>query len=225
MNRIIIAEDDPHLAQGLVALFECEGYGCTAAADGAAAWAAFERDPESLFILDVALPVIDGITLCRRIRAAAPAVPILILSARREEMDRVLGFEAGADDYVTKPFSARELVARVRAILKRVRAAFGDRSFRFGDLTVDPASQRAQRDGETIDLHAREIAILRYLFERPGQVVTRDELMDVAWGRAWFPNSRAVDQYISVLRGKIERDRRHPELIVTVWGRGYRYGV
>lgn len=223
MTQILIAEDDSHLCAGLVALFESEGYTCFAASDGAAALALYEEHQPDFCIIDRMLPILDGDELCRQLRARNASVPLLMLSARSEELDRIHGFELGADDYVTKPFSARELVARVCAILKRVPAKPATERFRIGDLEVDTAQQRAMRNDVVIELHAREITILRYFSEVPQRVVSRDELMDVAWGRAYFSSSRAVDQYVSSLRKKIERNPRKPQLITTVWGQGYRY--
>lgn len=223
MTRILIAEDDAHLGAGLVALLEPEGYTCVAANSGDRALALFDQQPPDLCIVDRMMPVMGGDEFCRLVRDRGSSVPILMLSARGEELDRIQGFEIGADDYVTKPFSARELVARVAAILKRVQPRSTHQQFRIGDLVVDPMQQRAMRNAKTIELHTREIAILSHLAANPGCVVSRDELMDVAWGRAYFPSSRAVDQYVSSLRKKIESDPGNPRLITTVWGRGYRY--
>ncbi len=182
------------------------------------------------------MPRLDGLDLCRRIRARDPHVPILLLSARGAEIDRVIGLEIGADDYISKPFSARELVARIKAGLRRakvarpaenVEAAAEPERFRMGDLEIDPAALRAWRGqatgGQAIDLAPRELAILQALRARKGKAVTRDELFDLAWGRDYMPNSRALDQYVSVLRRKIEIDPARPRIVTTVHGVGYRF--
>jgi DNA-binding response OmpR family regulator len=177
------------------------------------------------------MPRLDGLDLCRRIRARDARTPILLISARGAEIDRVIGLEVGADDYIAKPFSARELVARIKAGLRRARAAQppeeapaeASARLRMDDLEIDPEALRAWREGQSIDLAPRELAILHALHARKGKAVSRDELFDAAWGRDYMPNSRALDQYVSSLRRKIERDPARPRIIKTVHGVGYRY--
>jgi DNA-binding response OmpR family regulator len=222
--KILIAEDDPNLRAGLADLLALEGLDCIAAEDGEAAWTAFVEQAPALCLLDVMMPRLDGLALCRRIRERDTTTPILLLSARGAEIDRVVGLEIGADDYIAKPFSARELVARIKAALRRVKAqAPADATFRMGDLLIDPQALRAARGGAGIALSPRELAVLRALFHRKGKAVTRDELFDLAWGRGYMPNSRALDQYVSSLRKKIELDPARPKIIQTVHGVGYRY--
>lgn len=228
--RILIAEDDAHLRRGIADLLMLEGYACVAVADGAAALAAFRASVPDFCIFDVVMPGLDGITLCRTIRRENADVPILLLTARGQEIDRVLGLEGGADDYVAKPFGTRELVARIRAITRRsarspARSPAGAdaRRFRMGDLDVDRGALRAFRDGRAIDLARREVELLAVLHARAGQAVSRDALLDLCWGRDYMPNSRALDQYVSALRRKIERDPAAPRIIRTVHGVGYRY--
>jgi DNA-binding response OmpR family regulator len=230
--RILIAEDDGNLRTGLVDLLTLEGFACIVAEDGEAAWSAFVDQAPALCLLDVMMPRLDGLDLCRRIRARDPLVPILLLSARGAEIERVIGLEIGADDYISKPFSARELVARIKAGLRRAKVADPQENagppaeagrFQMGDLDVDPAALRAWRGGQSIDLAPRELAILQALRARQGKAVTRDELFDFAWGRDYMPNSRALDQYVSVLRRKIEIDPARPRIVSTVHGVGYRY--
>jgi len=231
--KILIAEDDPNLRAGLTDLLALEGLDCVVAEDGEAAWAAFVEQAPALCLFDVMMPRLDGLALCRRIRERDHATPILLLSARGAEIDRVVGLEIGADDYISKPFSARELVARIKAALRRVRPpaapAAMDKTFRMGDLTVNPDALRATRGDAAesgaaqIDLAPRELAVLRALYERRGKAVSRDELFDLAWGRGYMPNSRALDQYVSSLRKKIELDPARPRIIQTVHGVGYRY--
>jgi two-component system, OmpR family, alkaline phosphatase synthesis response regulator PhoP len=234
--KILIAEDDPNLRAGLVDLLALDGIDCVVAEDGEAAWRAFNDEAPALCLFDVMMPRLDGLDLCRRIRARDSHTPILLLSARGAEIDRVIGLEIGADDYIAKPFSARELVARIKAGLRRAKARSQPQSeaqsapppakaerLRMGDLEIDPDALRAWRDGQSIDLAPRELAILRTLRERAGKAVSRDDLFDIAWGRDYMPNSRALDQYVSSLRRKVERDPAHPRIIKTVHGVGYRY--
>jgi len=230
---ILIAEDDPHLRNGIVDLLTLEGFPCQVAEDGAKALALFQQSKPDLCVFDVMMPTMDGLTLCREIRRLDPLVPILLLSARGEETDRVRGLDVGADDYVAKPFGARELIARVKAALRRAKAqesqapgapsAKSDARLKMGDLEIDQKGMRAYRGETRIDLTAREVAILLTLYERKGQAVSRDELFDLCWGRGFMPNSRALDQYVSALRKKIEIDPANPKIIRTVHGVGYRH--
>jgi DNA-binding response OmpR family regulator len=226
---ILIAEDDPNLRNGIVDLLAMEGFDCRIAEDGAKALALFKAQKPELCVFDVIMPEMDGLTLCREIRRIDQLVPILLLSARGEEIDRVLGLEIGADDYVAKPFGARELVARIKAALRRTRIQTAtaqldpEARLKMGDLEVDQKAMRAFRGNVRIDLTVREVAILAALFERRGQAVSRDDLFDLCWGRDYMPNSRALDQYVSALRKKIEIDPAAPRIIRTVHGIGYRY--
>ncbi len=226
---ILIAEDDQHLRDGIVDLLSLEGYSCRVADDGAKALTLFLQEKPDICVFDVMMPVMDGLTLLREVRKLDPAVPILLLSARGEEGDRVRGLEIGADDYIAKPFSARELVARIKAALRRTKvqtpAHEPDSRIQMGDIAIDSKAMRAFRGDHKIDLTNREVAILAALYERRGQAVSRDELFDLAWGRDYMPNSRALDQYVSALRKKIELDPAAPRIIRTVHGVGYRYDV
>jgi DNA-binding response OmpR family regulator len=228
--KILIAEDDANLRAGLVDLLTLEGLACVVAEDGEAAWRAYAQEKPDLCLFDVMMPGLDGLDLCRRIRAGDPATPILLLSARGAEIDRVVGLEIGADDYIAKPFSARELAARIKAALRRTRATQPPDAapaepgrLRMGDLLIDPKALRAWRGERSIDLAPRELAILQALLARKGKAVTRDELFDLAWGRDYMPNSRALDQYVSSLRRKIELDPARPRIVTTVHGVGYRH--
>lgn len=225
--RILIAEDDANLRAGLADLLSGEGYVCDAARDGAEARKIYALRRHALAVIDVVMPGVDGLTLCRHIRAADPAAQILLLSARGETQDRVLGIEFGADDYLAKPFDPRELVARVGAMARRCGAApeagAGAESVMMGDLRVEPAALRAWRGEARIDLTAREADLLVLLFRNAGRAMSRDVILDVCWGRGHLPESRALDQYVSALRRKIERDPADPRIISTVRGVGYRY--
>ena len=223
MALVLIVEDDENLSAGLVELFATEGFECIRAKDGIAGFDSFTSNSPDICILDIMLPRMGGIQLLRKIRAEDYSTPVLILSAKSNESDRIEGFEVGSDDYVTKPFSPPELVARVKAILKRTRGHPLSEEFIFGDLSVDPNSQRAKRGERIIELKEREVKILQVLHNYQGNIVTRDMMMDFAWGRSYLPSSRALDQYISELRRKIEVEPSNPKLISTVWGKGYRY--
>jgi two-component system, OmpR family, alkaline phosphatase synthesis response regulator PhoP len=226
---LLIAEDDPNLRSGLVELLELQGHTCVVATDGEAAWRAFQTRRPDLCIFDIMMPGLDGLDLCRMIKALDANLPILLLSARGDEIDRVIGLELGADDYISKPFSARELVARVKVALRRTRVdaptsvAPRPALKRMGDLMIDVDALRAWRGAEAIDITARELSILLVLLDRAGKAVSRDELFRQAWGRNFTPNSHALDQYVSTLRRKVELDPACPRIISTVHGIGYRY--
>lgn len=222
--RILVAEDDPALREGLRDLLELEGFSCRLAADGAEAWAAFLEEAFPLAVLDVVMPGRDGLSLCREIRRAAPRTQILMLSARGESFDKTLGLEFGADDYMAKPFDPAELRARVAAMARRAASAPPEEAgFFMDDLWIEPAAFAAQREDRRIGLNRRELALLRLLHRQEGRPVDRDALLDAGWGRDHLPNSRALDQYISALRAKIERDPKHPRIIRTTRGLGYLY--
>lgn len=221
--RILIAEDDPALREGLADLLEGEGFLSLPAADGLAAQAAFAAEPCPLAVLDVVLPGLDGLSLCRWIRRTAPRTQILMLSARGESFDKTLGLEFGADDYMSKPFDPAELRARIAAMARRALAEPSPREggFRMDDLWIDPEALAGFREGRRIDLTPREMNLLRLLHRHEGRPVDRDEMLDECWGRDHLPNSRALDQYVSALRAKIERDPKAPRVIRTARGVGY----
>jgi two-component system, OmpR family, alkaline phosphatase synthesis response regulator PhoP len=226
--KLLVADDDAHLLKGLVELLTRAGFDCLGVENGERALAAFRREKPALCLLDVLMPGLDGLSLCREIRALDARVPIILVSARDAEIDRVIGLEIGADDYIVKPFGPRELVARVKVALRRGAgsdsvAAPSDASFVMGDLRIDPTALRAFRGPQFIDLSRREATILRILFDRSGRPVSRNDLLDLAWGPNFMPDSRALDQYISSLRRKIEADPVKPRIIKTVHGVGYRY--
>ncbi len=222
--RVLIAEDDANLSAGLSALLTEEGFTCETVANGSDALAAFEREPHPIVVLDVVMPERDGLSVCRAIREARPDTQILLLSARGDEHDRVLGLDLGADDYMAKPFGPRELVARVKTMARRSRNDIqSDGVFTLHDLTVDPGALTASRGEDTIPLTPREVQLLQVMHAHPGRALSRDALFDAGWGRDYYANSRALDQYISALRHKIEVDPAQPRIIATVRGVGYRY--
>ncbi len=225
--KVLIAEDDDNIREGLREILEEEGYRSVTARDGIETLDLFERERPDFVCLDIMMPGKDGYEVCRAIRRHNESVPIIFISAKSEEIDRVVGLELGADDFIMKPFGVREVVARIRAVTRRCmaqRPANGTAPpFEFGDMTVYPAELRARRGAETIDLSLREVGILRLLHERRGEVVSRDAFFDACWGLDFTPNSRTLDQHISQLRKRLEPDPRHPRLIRTVHGAGYRY--
>ncbi len=225
--HILIAEDDADLRQGLIDLLEAEGYRVTATGDGAAALAAYRADRPDLLLLDVMMPEKSGFDLCREIRREDARTPLILLTAKGEEIDKVIGLELGADDYVTKPFGLHELRARIAAALRRAREAGAPdplrrERFPLGPATVDRRSYQLERDGVSHPLSPRELKLLETFAARPGEVLSRNELLNAAWGVDYFGTTRTLDQHIAQLRKKLERDPSHPEVIVTVHGVGYR---
>jgi len=223
MASVLVVEDEPVVRDVVVRYLRDAGYSTSEAADGAAALALLDAGMPDLVILDVMLPEIDGLEVCRRIRARAKT-PIIMLTARGEEADRIVGLELGADDYVTKPFSPRELVARVRAVLRRADpAASDDEALRFDGLVIDPRTREVLRDGSEINLTAREFDLLWFIAGHPRQVFTRDQLMEHVWGYVSATDTGTVTVHIRRLREKLEDDPSMPVRIETVWGVGYRF--
>lgn len=223
--KILLADDDPIMLDTLQVCVATEGFDIVTASDGEEAFAQWNRHRPDLLCLDIMMPKLDGYEVCRRVRAIDPQVPILFLSAKSEEIDIVVGFQLGADDFIRKPFGKHELIARIRAVLRRANSISGrSRSFVMADLTVWPSELRAERDGVNIELSPRETAILALLHERAGQVVDRDTILNQCWGLDYFPESRTLDQHIAKLRKRIETNPDRP-LIETVRGVGYRFRV
>ena len=225
MSTILVIEDDPAILRGLADNLKFESYAVITAANGEAGLDAALRQKPDLIILDLMLPRLSGYEVCRKLRAAGNPVPIIMLTARGEETDRVLGLDLGADDYVTKPFSVREVLARVRSLLRRVqpaRAPMPD-ELQFGDVAVDFRSYEATRAGKPLEMTRKEFGVLRFLASRAGEVVTREELLNEVWGYENYPTTRTVDNHIAGLRAKIERDPAEPEFLRTVHGVGYKF--
>ncbi|HVH04939.1 MAG TPA: response regulator transcription factor [Myxococcota bacterium] len=220
--RVLIVEDDPAMAMALRDGFAFEGHQVLHAADGAEGLALATQAAVDLVILDVMLPKLDGLEVCRQLRAAGREVPVIMLTARSQESDKVEGLRLGADDYVTKPFSFVELLARADAVLRRARRSGEPELQRFGDVAVDFRRLTATCGGVPLELSPREFAILACLCARRGDVVTREQLLQVVWGYETLPLTRTVDMHIAKLRRKIEPDPAEPSLIVTVHGVGYR---
>lgn len=223
--KVLIAEDDRFTREGLAELLEGEGYQVVSAADGTEAVQRFREQQPDFVCLDIMMPGQSGYEACRSIRAASPDVPIIFISAKAEEMDRLVGFDVGADDFIAKPFSVREVVARVRAVARRCCAASSNvvAEFCMGGLKVLPSELRAIRDDAVIDLSPRDVKILQLLHDNPCKAMDRNTIFNHAWGEDYFPNSRTLDQHVSQLRKRVEVDAKDPKLIRTVHGVGYRY--
>ncbi len=221
--RILIIEDEPSMRTVLKDILEAEGFRVLTAADGEAGLRAALGEKADLILLDVMLPKLDGFAVCSELRSLNIPVPVLMLTAKGRIEDRVTGLDSGADDYLVKPFSAEELLARVRAALRRVRRQSRiATSLRLGDVRIDFVRQTARRGSATIYLTAREFGMLRLLAEAGGEPVSRERFLDVVWGYAAFPTTRTVDNHIAGLRTKLEPDPENPKWIQTVHGVGYR---
>jgi DNA-binding response OmpR family regulator len=229
MTRILVIEDDASIRLGLEDTLRAKGYAVEVAGRAREGIELAERLRPALIVLDIMLPDGDGFDVCRRLKSSRgplAEIPIIILTARGAELDRVRGLELGADDYVTKPFSLMELLARIAAVLRRTeRERAEPRSVRIGQLEIDFVRQRATRDGAEVELPSRAYAILRVFARRPGEVVTREQLLDEAWGYDRYPNTRTVDNHIVKLRKQIEPAPDKPRFLVTVHGAGYRLEI
>lgn len=224
--KILLAEDDIHIRQGLIEALSREGYTLIPAENGQVALREYERQRPDFIILDIMMPELDGYSVCREIRKRDEHIPIVFLSAKDEEIDRVVGLELGADDYISKPFGIHEIRARIKTIARRClknRSVEREFEFTFGDMKVLPDELCAVRGEQRLELSLREIRILECLYQNRNKVVTRDLLFNAAWGYDHLPNSRTLDQHISKLRKTIEVDPANPLLIRTVHGVGYRY--
>jgi len=223
-TRILIVEDEPAMVAGLRDNFEYEGYEVISAGDGVAGLERALADNPDLVVLDVMMPRMSGLDVCKQLKAQRPLMPIIMLTARGQEIDKVVGLELGADDYVTKPFSIRELMARVKAVLRRVAApARAAEVYRFSDVEVNVRSNEVRRAGNTVDLSAKEFALLAYFVAHPAETLTRDRLLDAVWGYENYPNTRTVDTHIVHLRQKLEPNPEEPRFILTVHGSGYKF--
>jgi DNA-binding response OmpR family regulator len=224
MRKVLIVEDDQAMAVALRDGFTYEGYSVQVARDGATGLRMAEEKRHDLLILDVMLPRLSGLDVCRQLRGAGNDTPIIMLTARGQEIDKVLGLKTGADDYVTKPFSFLELMARVEAVLRRASKASDQiEVVQFGDVGVNFKTFEASKDGRAIELSPRELKMLKYFVERRGEVVTRDQLLDHVWGYEGLPLTRTVDMHIAKLRQKIEDTPSDPRHIITVHRVGYKF--
>jgi two-component system response regulator ResD len=226
-RRILIVDDEPTVREVVGQYLELEGYTVMQASNGLEALRLAEAFPPDLIILDLMLPGIDGLDVCRRLRTKS-AVPILMLTARTEDSDKLAGFEAGTDDYVTKPFRAREVIMRVQAIMRRLAAVSApamvfDDDLHFGDLVIRPHLHRAERDGVPLDLTVKEFDLLHFLAAHPGEVCTRQDLLRRVWSYEYFDGGGTITVHMRRLREKVESDPAHPRHLRTVWGVGYRF--
>jgi DNA-binding response OmpR family regulator len=223
METVLVVDDEPTIRDVVVQYLRREGYATLEAADGDAARELLEREWPNLVVLDLMLPGTDGLALCRWIRDRSQ-LPVIMLTARGEEADRIVGLELGADDYVTKPFSPRELVARVRSVLRRGATADDrpDERIRFGDIEIDAAAREVRKRGNALRLTAREFELLWFLACHPRRVFSRDQLMSRVWGYEAASDSGTVTVHVRRLREKIEDEPAHPRYLETVWGVGYR---
>lgn len=224
MKRILIIEDDPAITKGLSDVLTEEHYEVVTEEDGEKGFKFAQNENIALIILDLLLPSKNGIEICTDLRKKGINTPILMLTSKKEEMDKVLGLEVGADDYVTKPFSVRELLARVKALLRRKNEITKDiEDYSFGSVQIDFKKQTAAKKNKPIELSTTEFKILKFFIEHEGEVVTRDNLLDKVWGYDVFPTSRTVDNYILAIRKQIEDDPSAPKHLITVPKAGYKF--
>jgi DNA-binding response OmpR family regulator len=229
--RILVAEDDSNILTGLVDTLESEGYRVTGVEDGEQVLELFQQSNYDLVILDIMMPGKSGYDICRSIRLKDATVPIMMLTAKSEEIDKVVGFQLGADDYMTKPFGVHELLARIMAMLRRSEVNKSSRAsraeipatFALGDIVVDSSRYRIVKGKRERDISSRELKLLHFFFRHPDEVLDRDRILNAVWGTGYFGTTRTLDQHIAQLRKKIEKDPAHPRVIKTVHGVGYRY--
>jgi DNA-binding response OmpR family regulator len=230
-TRILVAEDDSHIRRGLVDALDAEGFETMGAKDGGEAVQLCESQGFDLLLLDVMMPVRNGYEVCKALRARDNRIPVLMLTAKGEELDKVLGLELGADDYMTKPFSLRELVARVHALLRRSRPGVSDApaesaladEFTFGACRIHRRQFTCMRGKTRHELTARELKLVEFFASKPHEVLSRDELLNAAWGLTYLGTTRTLDQHIAQLRKKVEARAEDPAVILTVHGVGYKY--
>ncbi len=224
MAKILIVEDEPNMVSGLRDNFEFEGYEVITAEDGVAGLSKALHDAPDLVILDVMMPRMSGLDVCKQLKAQRPSLPIIMLTARGQEVDKVVGLELGADDYVTKPFSIRELLARVKAVLRRFQSTGNNHGqYSFGDVEVDVRSCQVSRQGKALEVSSKEYDLLKYFLDHRGETLSRDRLLEEVWGYEHFPTTRTVDTHIVRLRQKVEPKPEEPRYILTVHGTGYRF--
>jgi len=223
--RILVVDDEPMVVEVVERYLAREGYAVSTARDGELAMQRYEAERPHLIVLDIMLPQVNGLEVCRRIRVNSKA-PIIMLTARGDEMDRIAGFEMGADDYMAKPFSPRELVVRVKAVLRRCydnQVLSGDAPIRSGDVMLDPRARSVEVRGAPVELTPREFDLLWFLIEHPGEVFTRDQLMQRVWNYEWYGDASTVTVHVRRLRTKVESDPQEPRHLKTAWGTGYKW--
>lgn len=224
MNKILIIEDDPAVSKGLEISLKKEKYETLIEADGEKGYQAALKLKPGLILLDIMLPNKNGFDICKDLRLSGHNFPIIMLSAKAEEADKVIGFELGADDYVTKPFSVKELLARIKAILRRRYDIINEfDKYTFGDVSLDFEKLEARKGNKKIDLSLKEYEILKYFISKEGKIVTRNDLLDEVWGYENFPTTRTVDNYILMIRKRIETNPARPEHLLTYHSAGYKF--
>jgi len=222
--KILVVEDEPNMVAGLRDNFEFEGYEVITARDGVEGLQRALDESPDLVVLDVMMPRLSGLEVCRQLRAKRASIPIIMLTARGQEVDKVVGLELGADDYVTKPFSIRELLARVKAILRRTAVIPKDQDrHSFGDVEVDLQRCRVVRSGKALDISSTEFELLKYFICHAGETLSRDRLLEDVWGYDNYPTTRTIDTHLVRLRQKLEPDPEQPQYFLTVHGTGYRF--
>ena len=225
MNKILLVEDDPAILEGLTALLRAENYETISAGDGEKGLALALKESPDLIILDIMLPKMNGIEVLQTLRNREKCkVPVIMLTSRKEEIDRVMGLEFGADDYITKPFSTRELIARIKAVLRRVSMEQQPQEvIKFGDVTVDLKHQEIKRKETVLNLSVTEFNMLAYFISHADQVVTREMLLDQVWGYDTYPTTRTVDNFVLAIRKQIEEDPSDPKHLITIYRAGYKF--
>lgn len=224
MTKILIIEDEKDMVAGLKFNLEARDYEVIVAYDGETGYQKAIDEKPDLVLLDIMLPKLNGYEVCKRLKKALPELPIIMLTAKSQEAEIVTGLELGADDYITKPFSVLELLARIKAVLRRGNSeSTNPEVYRFGELEIDLKNYIANKNGETIKLSPREFEILKYFISRRGEIITRDDLLSNIWGYETFPYTRTIDAHIAKLRQKIEEKPNEPKLIITVHGIGYKF--
>lgn len=224
MKKILIIEDDPAVAEGLKAAIMQEHYEVILESTGERGFKKAKEEMIDLIILDLVLPERDGIDICRSLRKDGVNIPVLMLTGKKEEIDKVVGLEIGADDYMTKPFSIKELIARIHALLRRSSSIIKEiEEYSFGDIYLNFKKHEAYKNGSVIQLSAMEFKLLKYFAQHVGEAISRDQLLDDVWGYDQFPTTRTVDNYILLLRKKIENDPSNPKYIITLHKAGYKF--
>ncbi|MGE5797625.1 MAG: response regulator transcription factor [Ignavibacteria bacterium] len=224
MKKILIIEDDPAVAEGLKAAIMQEHYEVILESTGERGFKKAKEEMIDLIILDLILPDRDGIDICRSLRKDGVNIPVLMLTGKKEEIDKVVGLEIGADDYMTKPFSIKELIARIHALLRRSSSIIKEiEEYSFGDIYLNFKKHEAYKNGSVIQLSAMEFKLLKYFAQHVGEAISRDQLLDDVWGYEQFPTTRTVDNYILLLRKKIENDPSNPKYIITLHKAGYKF--
>lgn len=224
MAKILIVEDEPAMVAGLRDNFEFEGYQVITAPDGVAGLERALKESPDLVVLDVMMPRMSGLDVCKQLKAKRSSIPIIMLTARGQEVDKVVGLEIGADDYVTKPFSIRELLARVKAVLRRSGNGSKQQDvYSFGDVEVNTRTCQVSRKGQSLDFSSKEFDLLKFFLSHPGETLSRDKLLEEVWGYEHFPTTRTVDTHIVRLRQKVEPTPEEPRFILTVHGTGYKF--